>query len=144
MDHDSNFNVGRPKTKRVKTEKHVNGIQEQFRVVITKEANDHLENALEKVNKNFEGVAVTRSDLANHLFGNLTKLLSESDIRQLRSQHFDERRALSSMLKPNNDLPEEVRRALREFYGVSERDRKRVPRSTGDLPESSVDSVKPL
>lgn len=105
---------------------------EQFRVVITRFANAGLESAVTKINSGFEGGVVSRSDIANFLFTNLERLMSESDIKILRSQHFDEKKVLQSMLKSEGDLPEDVRRVLREHFGVSDSGKKRVVRVSSE------------
>ena len=103
--------------------------KEQYRVVINEEANTQLEAFLKKASEGNEPVNINKSDLANYIFYNLGRLLNESDIRALRIQHFDERKVLKGLLKrveSDSELPEELRRALRDYYGVSERDKKRA------------------
>lgn len=117
----------------IKSSKTVNENQEQYRIVITKEANECLEVIAAKVNKGFEAGAVNRSDVAIYVFQNLSKLLNESDIKAMRSLHFDEKKVLGSILKSDEDLPEEIRRVLREHYGVTDKEKKRPVRSTQEL-----------
>ena len=96
--------------------------QDQFRVVISNEANSLLEEFTNKVNEGFEAGSVSKSDLANYIFSNLDKHISDSDVKTLRSLHFDDRRVLSSMLKKGanqEDLPEDIKKAIRAHYGVS-------------------------
>jgi|GEM_PF-2277414 len=114
-------------------------IQEQFRVVIIKEANDCLAEAATKVNRGFETGAVTRSDIANYVFTNLAKHFNETDVKALRALHFDDKKVLGSFLKSDEALPEEIRRALREHYGISEKEKKRTLRAAPELSESSAD-----
>jgi hypothetical protein len=102
--------------------------QDQFRIVITREANDSLEEAVAKVNKGLEGSAVTRTDLAVYVFTHLSKLLSDADFKALRALHFDEKKVLGAILKSEEDLPEELRRALREHYGIGDLNKKRPAR----------------
>lgn len=116
--------------------------QEQFRVVINREANDHLELAVAKVCRGFEAGAVTRTDLANYVFRNLAKLLSDADYRALRTLHFDEKKVLGSILKSENELPEEIRKALRDYYGLAEFAKKRTLRAASELStEKCVDNL---
>lgn len=117
------------------------GTQEQFRVVIAKEANDCLESIVKKVNHGLEDGAVNRSGIANYVFQNLSRLLTDADLKSLRAQHFDERKALGSILKSNDELPEEVKKALRDYYGISEIGKKRSVRASVELStEASVDN----
>lgn len=113
------------KTKNKKEKSVEKESKELFRVVINPEANVVLENALRKVNEGFEAGTVTKSDIANFIFQNMEKYFSESDIRNLRTQHFDDKKVLSNILKNENDLPEELKKAIRSHYGISERDKKR-------------------
>lgn len=115
--------------------------QEQFRIVINREANDHLEGTVAKVCRGFEAGAVTRTDLANYIFCNLSKFLSDADYKALRALHFDEKKVLSSIIKSEDELPEEIRKALRDYYGLAEPNRKRSLRTTSELStEKSVDN----
>lgn len=99
--------------------------KEQFRVVISREANESLEQCVAKANKGLEGGAVTRTDLAIYIFSNLSKLLTDADYKALRAIHFDEKKVLGSILKSEEELPEDLRRALREHYGIAEPNKKR-------------------
>lgn len=116
-------------------EQNKNGDSTQYRVVITAEANSELERYWKKAGEGKEPVQLTKSDLANYVLCNLSKFLTDSDIKTLRSLHFDERRVLQSLLKQSNDgseLPSELKRAIRDFYGVTERDKKRANKSAPD------------
>jgi ribosome-binding protein aMBF1 (putative translation factor) len=115
------------KKNKAKNEKH--GSQEQFRVVISDEANEQLESYWKIANEGKEPVELSKSDLANYLFCNLNRLLNDSDIKTLRAQHFDERKVLKNILKNSNEeseLPAELKRALREHYGINDKDKKRI------------------
>ncbi len=82
----------------------------------------------QSLNDGFNTGMITKSDLAMYVFLNLRKLITDSDIKNLQALHFDDRKALSSLLKNTDDiscLPEELKRVLREHYGVSEKDKKR-------------------
>ncbi len=98
---------------------------EVFRVVISKESNEALESTLGRCVEDFEGGAITKSDIANYIFQNMSKFFSESDIKNLRAAHFNEKKVLGSILRAEADLPEELRKAIRTHYGIGERDRKR-------------------
>ena len=105
--------------------------KEQYRVVINKKANEVLEEIVENANEGFDAGMITKSDLAVYVFLNLRKFITEADIRNLRILHFDDRKVLSSLLKSSEDsngLPDELKRALREHFGVSEKDKKRGPK----------------
>lgn len=113
---------------------------DSFRVVITREANMLLEQMVAEICKGF-GCDITKSDVANYVFSNLQKLLSESDIKLIRGLHFDDKKVLGTLLKGEDDLPDDLRRALRAHYGLSEKEKKRTVRAQSELStESAVDN----
>ncbi len=118
------------------------GDSTQFRVVITKEANGELEKYLKKAGEGKEPIDLTKSDLANYVFCNLSKFLTEADLKTLRSLHFDERRVLQSLLKQSNEdgeLPPELKRVIREFYGIGEKEKRRAIKATsGEYPNEKT------
>lgn len=130
---DSNETVLGSKNKNARSDKKIEHenmgrSKDQFRVVIDHDPNLILERVVDKLNEGFEGGVITKSDLANFVFKNLERYISDSDMKEMRSLHFDDRRMLASLLKNADDpteLPEEIRKVLREFYGISEKDKKR-------------------
>lgn len=111
----------------------------QNRVVITKEANAALEEIVGRVSEGFNGGTVAKSDIANYVFLNLSKFFSEADIKCLRSIHFDEKKMLGAVLKNENDLPEDLKKVVRQFFGIAEKDKKKPNKTSFDL--STVQSV---
>ena len=114
----------------------------QYRVVISEEANLELEKHLKKASEGKEPVNITKSDLANYIFCNLSRFLSEFDIKTIRSLHFDERRVLQNLLHLSSygeELPSELKRAIREHYGVVEKEKRRPLKATVILPADTND-----
>lgn len=101
---------------------------EVFRVVISKESNDSLEVVLSRCSDGFDSGSISKSDVANYIFQNLAKFFSDSDVKALRAAHFDEKKVLGSLLRNEDELPEDLRKAIRAHFGVAatERDRKRT------------------
>lgn len=113
---------------------------EVFRVVISKESNESLESTLARCTDGFDSGSITKSDIANYVFQNLAKFFSDSDIKALRAVHFDEKKVLGSFLRSDSDLPEELRKAIRLHYGISEKEKKKSSRTTGEIStEADVD-----
>ena len=115
-----------------KTEKQEIG---QHRVIITKEANQELETILEKIKDGNIMVEITKSDIANYVFMNLQKVLTDVDVKTLRNIYFDERKVLQGLLKQSTDgvdLPSEIKKMVREYYGLNERDKKRSSKSSSE------------
>lgn len=106
---------------------------EVFRVVISKESNDSLEIALSRCSDGFDSGTITKSDVANYVFQNLAKFFSDSDVKALRAAHFDEKKVLGSILRNDDDLPEELRKAIRAHYGIAEKEKKRSNRSNTEI-----------
>lgn len=115
-----------------------------FRVVISKESNEILEDLVQRTNDGFDGGEVTKSDVVNQLILNHGRTFSELDIKALRNLHFDERKVLRSLLKKagnDGDLPSEIKRVLREHLGLSEASKKRSQKVQTDLStEKAVDN----
>lgn len=107
----------------------------QNRVVINKEANEELEKFVAKTCEGNESILLNKSDVANYVFMNLNKLLGESDTKVLRNLHFDEKKVLQMLLKQHNEgmeLPPEIKRMVRDYCGVTDRDKKRSNKSAPD------------
>lgn len=108
---------------------------EVFRVVISKESNESLEVVLNRCSDGFDSGTITKSDVANYVFQNLVKFFSESDVKALRAKHFDEKKVLGSILRSDDDLPDEIRRALRLHFGFDDKDKKKSERKSDYFPE---------
>lgn len=97
--------------------------EDQFRVVISRDVNEILEKLVTRANDGFDGGDIAKSDVANLLLLNSAKSFSDSDIKTLRALHFDEKKMLRAILRQSGDegdLPEHLKKALREHYGLAE------------------------
>lgn len=125
-------------------QKRIGGL-DQNRVVINKDANLCLEKIVKKANKGFDAGIITKSDLANFVFQNLENFISESDYKKIRSLHFDDKKVLNDLLRKTevaSDLPEEIKRVLREHYGLFEKDKKKSFKPESELStENTVDKI---
>lgn len=122
------------KVKRVKEPENIGQRKgDSFRVVISQEANEQLEKIVTKILNGFSGGSITKSDVADYVFINLTRMLNESDFKTIRSLHFDDKKMLGTLLKNDDELPEDLKRALRNHYGVVEKEKRRYLRSQNDL-----------
>ncbi len=111
------------------------GTGTQCRVVITKEANQELENLVDKIKEGNDTVEITKSDVANYVFGNLNKVLSEADIKALKNIYFDERKVLQNLLKQSHDgaeLPLEIKKMVRDLYGLGEQSKRKYPKNSSE------------
>lgn len=99
-----------------------------FRVVISKESNEALESVLSRCTDGFDAGTLTKSDVANYILQNVNKFFQDSDVKNLRAMHFDEKKVLGTILRTEADLPEELRKAIRAHYGINDREKKRAIR----------------
>ena len=103
------------------------GPQEQYRVVVNRSSSESLERMLEQVTNGFEAGEVTKSDLTNWLIAKAVEGFGDFEVRTIRHLHFNEKKILASILKNSkteNDLPAELKKAIREHYGLSEPNKK--------------------
>jgi hypothetical protein len=110
---------------------------DQYRVVISKETNDALEEMVKRASEGFDGGEIAKSDVVNLVVVNYVKSFSESDIKALRNLHFNERRMLKALLRKGGgegELPEEIKRAVREYCGMVEPGKRRASRSQAEPP----------
>ena len=112
--------------------------QEQFRVVLKKDANMAAENFVESLNKEFIGGKTSKSEITNYVLLNLNRLLSDADIKVIQNNCFNEKEVLHSLSKSEDDLPESVKIAIREVYGLLDKTKKRLTKQTQDLSTAQV------
>ena len=114
--------------------------EEQYRVIITKEVNEGLEALVKRTNEDYLGGEVTKSDIANSLLLGSIKSFSENDIKQLRNRFFDEKKMLRAILRDSSEtseIPEDIRKAIREHFGINEGRKKSSSKAQNDLSTSS-------
>ena len=132
--------IEKQKRKYVKNESANSDSSGTFRVVIAKEANEALEELVTKVGVGFDAGTITKSDVANFVFQNLAKYLTGTDTKALRSLHFDDKKVLSNILRHEDELPEELKKAIRLHFGVNEKEKKKSTANALDLStDPSVD-----
>ncbi|HPI40383.1 MAG TPA: hypothetical protein PLJ21_06240 [Pseudobdellovibrionaceae bacterium] len=110
--------------------------EDQFRVVINKDSKIVLDELVLKANDGFEGGEISKSDLVNLLIFNHRNSFSDADIKNLRNLHFDEKKVLKALLKKageDGDLPNEIKRVLREHLGLIETNKKKISKTQTEL-----------
>jgi len=98
------------------------GSQNQFRLVLGREAIEALETSVLVVNDGFFAGSVSKSDLATYLFKNASRFLKPGEIIKIRNEFFDERKALEDLIRKSSEsgqLPEELRKLLKDQYRSS-------------------------
>ena len=72
---------------------------EIYRIAVTLEAEKALIELMEKVNRDFDGGKVSRSELASWMLIRANKDLDESILQDVRADHFDEVAALEALYR---------------------------------------------
>lgn len=127
--------------RKTNTRKQKNNEEEQYRVIINKEVNDLLESLVSRTNDGFEGGEVSKSDVASMLIQNAAKDFDESDIRSLRSRYFDEKKILRALLRKSGDdgeLPENLKKVIREQFGLAESSKKKSAKASNELSTNKI------
>ncbi len=133
------------KTKQIQNKNGVMAEQDQFRVVMNKESNAALEQLVLRANMNFESGHITKSDLVHYLFSNTNKWISDSDIKILQTKHFDDKKALIDLAQSEAELPENIKKAVRELHGLLDASKKKASRVSSEIStEASVDNIRTL
>lgn len=115
--------------------------EDQFRVVINKESKFVLDELVLKANEGFEGGEISKSDIVNLLIFNHGNSFPDSEIKYLRNLHFDEKKVLKALLKKageEGELPNEIKRVLREHLGLTETLKKRNLKNQTDLSTDKI------
>ncbi|MCB9072287.1 MAG: hypothetical protein H6623_01600 [Bdellovibrionaceae bacterium] len=96
---------------------------QQFRVVLNKDANEALEEITNLINKDFEHGEINKSDIANWVLAKVKSKISTQEIEQIKEDNFDESKVLANLLKnaksDKNSLPEDVLLALKNHVGLA-------------------------
>ncbi len=95
--------------------------EEIHRITVSKAAERALAGIMERVNEGFDGGRVNRTQVANWILLRFEDKLSEADIREIRSEHFDEVSLLESILrkaKETGKVPQEFRGLLQQHLGL--------------------------
>jgi len=91
------------------------------RVVISLETKGILEWLMDTVNHGFAGGEVGISDVADWLITKSKKGFSREELKEIRAAHTDERKILETILAGSakaEDLPESLRKVIREINGI--------------------------
>ena len=113
------------KGEKEKTEKMMTGIDSAvLRLAISKAADEALATIVERVNDGFNGGRVNRTQTVSWLLIRQAERLSDTFIREIRADHFDEVALLEATLKQakaSGKLPAELRAFLqKQMLGADE------------------------
>jgi hypothetical protein len=116
----------------------VHKLKDMYRVIISKDAKLVLDDLLKKANDGFNAGEIAKSDIVNALLLNASKYFNEVEIKVLRSQHFDDAKALETLqreIAQGKAIPESVKVFLRSQYGLVETPKKRPSLTASGKPE---------
>ena len=90
------------------------------RITVNREAERALTAIVERVNNEFIGGKVNRTQVTNWILMRFRDRMSDSEINQIRTEHFDEVAVLESILrqaKENGHVPSEFKSLLQKQVG---------------------------
>lgn len=67
----------------------------------------------------------------------MQKIIVDTDIKNLRALHFDDKKVLGGLLKDETELPSELKKAIRAHFGICDKDKKRSPKTLAAIPKDT-------
>jgi hypothetical protein len=111
--------------------------EELHRITVSKQAERALSTVVERVNEGFSGGKVNRTQMANWILARFNDTLTETEIKEIRVEHFDEVAMLENILrqaKESGKVPAEFKGLLQKHLGMDEAQKKRTKKAlTGDI-----------
>ncbi len=105
-----------------------NKTEEIHRITVSKAAEEAIATITERVNDGFEGGKVNRSQVASWIVLRFNEAYSDSEIREIRSENFDEVAMLESILrraKKSGKVPSDLKDLLQRHLGLEESPKKK-------------------
>ena len=93
------------------------------RIVVSNESLFALKAIIDKVNDGFNGGKVNQTEIANWIILRFQSELDESQIKEIRAEHFDEVAMLESILKQAKEsgkVPMDFKSLLQKQFGLDE------------------------
>ncbi len=93
------------------------------RIVVSNESLVALKAIIDKVNDGFNGGKVNQSEIANWIILRFQSELDESQIKDIRAEHFDEVAMLENILKQAKEsgkVPTDFKNLLQKQFGLDE------------------------
>ena len=93
------------------------------RIVVSNESLVALKAIIDKVNDGFNGGKVNQTEIANWIILRFQSELDESQIKDIRAEHFDEVAMLENILKQAKEsgkVPTDFKNLLQKQYGLDE------------------------
>lgn len=125
MDNENNKEIKIQNTEETKN----SGNEKLQRITVSKEAQNALENIKDRVNDGFSGGKVNLTQTANWILLRFQNELDETQIKEIRAEHFDEVAMLESILKQAKELgkvPTDFKALLQKHLGQEEPARRKT------------------
>ncbi len=93
------------------------------RIVVSNESLVALKAIIDKVNDGFNGGKVNQTEIANWIILRFQSELDESQIKEIRAEHFDEVAMLENILKQAKEsgkVPTDFKSLLQKQFGLDE------------------------
>lgn len=93
------------------------------RIVVSNESLTALKAIIDKVNDGFNGGRVNQTEIANWIILRFQSELDESQIKEIRAEHFDEVAMLENILKQAKEsgkVPTDFKNLLQKQFGLDE------------------------
>lgn len=136
---DNNINNNRESTE--KGEETKNKGEDVQRMAISREALSVLLNVVDQINDGFVGGKVNRTQVANWMVLAFQKNLDEVQIKEIRSEYFDEVAMLESVLKrakESGKVPADFKMLLQKQLGMDGAPKKKSTRGLTVKPENVI------
>ncbi len=94
---------------------------EQYRLTVARDAEEAITKITERVNSGFDAGQITKSQAASWALIRQAEILSDQDVRDIRSLHFDEVAMLEALLKrakQTGELSADLRALLQKQMGL--------------------------
>jgi len=120
MDNNINTNTG---TEREEDRTNQTVSAKLQRIVVSNESLVALKTIIDKVNDGFNGGKVNQTEIANWIILRFQSELDESQIKDIRAEHFDEVAMLENILKQAKEsgkVPTDFKNLLQKQFGLDE------------------------
>jgi hypothetical protein len=116
--------------------------EEIHRITVSKAAEEAIVAIMERVNDGFEGGRVNRTQIASWVVLHFNENYGDSEIKDIRSENFDEVAMLESILrraKKTGKVPSDIKGLLQRHLGLEEAPKKKKKALQGDVTNDYID-----
>jgi hypothetical protein len=110
----------------------INGNEELQRITVSKETQNILGAITDRINDGYIGGRVNRTQMANWILKRFQSELDETQIKEIRAEHFDEVAMLENILrqaKESGKVPTDFKALLQKQFGLDESPKKKAAKA---------------